>query len=72
MTQEAERLIAENRPFSALAYLARALRSAPDDVAARSWISDLVLRGTLWIPSALFRHQSAVMSATFSAENASH
>ena len=65
-TQEATRLFAEDQVGSALAHLARALRSAPDDIAARSWVSDLIPRGGLWVPGAALQHEGRVSTAAFS------
>src|SRR5262249_31243422 len=64
-TQEAVHLIGEGRPSLALAHLARSLRSAPDDTAARSWISDLAPRGSIQIASSM-QHADTVNAATFS------
>jgi Tol biopolymer transport system component len=64
--QDGVRLFDELRPDQAAAYFARALRSAPDSVAAASWISDLLLNRAFWLPSAPLQHQSAVNAAAFS------
>lgn len=64
-TREAVRLIAENRPFAALAHLARALRASPDDLAARSWLSGIAHDGRSWMS---FPHDSAVSTASFSTD----
>src|SRR5205823_5326522 len=52
-------------PGQALGYFARALRTAPHSVAAVSWVSDLLLRSTWWMPVAGAQHQGAVYSAAF-------
>jgi hypothetical protein len=48
--QDGTKLFDDGRPEQALAYFARALRDAPELVAARSWISDLLLNAAWWIP----------------------
>ena len=65
-TQEAARLVEVGRPDQALAYLARAIQSTPDSIAARSWISDLLLNTTWWLSGAPLQHQGSVNSAAFS------
>lgn len=71
-TQEAARLAGSGRPDEALALLAQALRSDPDSIAARSWISDLVLNDHMWVGGELLRHEGGVTDgmtyATFSPE----
>ena len=62
-TQEAARLISQERPFPAMAHLARALRSAPEDIAARSWVTAIVPTGRSWMS---LKHEGAVKSAVFS------
>jgi WD40 repeat protein len=65
-TQEASRLVAGNEPALGLANLARALRSTPDDLAARSWVSHLVSAERVWMPGAPLRHERPVVMAVFS------
>ncbi|MCU1294026.1 MAG: hypothetical protein JWP08_2876 [Bryobacterales bacterium] len=60
----------ENRnpaePGQAVGYFARAIRSAPNSVAAMSWLTDQLIRSTWWLPVSSFRHQNAVSAAAFS------
>jgi len=67
-TQDAARLVEPelDRPGQALAYLARALQSAPDSLAARSWVSDLLLNTRWWLSGAPLQHENRVLSAAFS------
>jgi tetratricopeptide (TPR) repeat protein len=64
--QDGARLFDDGHPEQAAAYVARALRSAPDSVAATNWISDLLLNSIWWLPGAPLQHQGAVISAAFS------
>ncbi|SPF35997.1 conserved hypothetical protein [Candidatus Sulfopaludibacter sp. SbA4] len=59
-------LLFERHPELAAAYMVRALRIAPDSVAAASWISDLLLNHTWWVPGAPLHHQAEVCCAAFS------
>jgi energy-coupling factor transporter ATP-binding protein EcfA2 len=64
--QDGAKLFDEGRPERAAAYMALALRSAPDSVAATSWISDLLLNRIWWFSGAPLQHQAVVYSAAFS------
>jgi hypothetical protein len=50
----------------ALAYFARALQTAPQSVVATSWMSDLLLRESWWVPVMTLWHSDSVHSAAFS------
>lgn len=65
---EARRLIDGRQRRLALAHLARALRLAPDEAAARGGVLDSLLRVGPLIPSEPLRHQGWVLSAAFSAD----
>ena len=64
-TQEGVRLVEVSQPAQALAHFARALRSDPDSLAARSWISDLLLNERVWVTGTRIEH-SRGYKATFS------
>jgi WD40 repeat protein len=59
-TQEAARLVDAGRPDHALAHLARALRTDPESVAARSWIASLLLNEPLWVPGPPIEHRAPI------------
>jgi hypothetical protein len=64
--QEDTKLFEDGRPDHAAAYFARALRSDKDSLAAKSWISDLLLKTDWWLPGPPLQHVSMVNSAAFS------
>jgi len=80
--QDAARLVDIGQKNRALAYLARALRVDPTSMAAKSWIFDLLIRGSGPLPGeplmregsvysfshTPLQHQERVLSAVFSPE----
>lgn len=53
-------------PGQAVAYFARALRSAPGSVAAVSWLTDRLLRESWWAPVMSLKQRKVLYSAAFS------
>jgi WD40 repeat protein/energy-coupling factor transporter ATP-binding protein EcfA2 len=64
--QDGIKFFDDYRPDEAAGYFARALRSAPDSMAAVSWISDLLENTGWWFPSISLQHRGPVFSAAFS------
>jgi WD40 repeat protein len=56
----------DGHPDEAAAYFARALRSDPDSVAAKSWLTDLLMNHAWWLPGKALQHQDNVNYAAFS------
>ena len=68
LVQAGADLVGQNRPGEAAAYFARALRTAPESIAATSWLSDQLLHRAWWTPDARLVHDNAVYSAEFSGD----
>lgn len=64
--REAESLLASKRPAAGLAFLARALRSAPDDSAVRSIAFSLLLQRRWHLALATMRHGDVVYAGQIS------